>query len=466
MVNAADGAEGAFHALKRPLAALASERAYLAALKQQANTVLTLRHPGIASVVEVGETSALDPNNPGMPYMVGEVVVGVTLSSVLNHLLQTTRDIPRAFAFTVVGQMLSALAHAHRHGDQDTLFHGDLAPSNIMVGLDGRVVVTDFGVGRARLQLAEPANLALRYRFQYMAPETARDGVADWRSDLYAVGVMLHEMLTFRRLRRGTAPEDVRQQVVAGTWPALESLGIPTDDGLNNILAKALQDHPASRYQSAEQFMADMAPYVQMRNLVVAPEHITQMMAVAFPTLPAREDEARTRTRALFSGDGPAAAEDSLGEPQPLTPGFTPPPQTSTDAIRRRAAAAPNPVVKRLFIGVGTLVLVTVGALVAINAMRVKHHGGHNATDGPTRDLTQLVGGRTALFWSERLASFDKAIAVARAAGREPELAVLEARRADLLRKAAALGLSELVDSAGGVAGAGASASGGGTPKE
>lgn len=460
-LRASDGPDGAFCVVKRPLPALATERSYQAAFKQLATAGAGVRHPALVAALDAGETSAIDPLNPGTAWQAQELVVGSNLSGVLNHLLQRSRDIPRAFALHVIQQTLQALAFAHRHGGagapQGTTLHGDLSPGNILVSWDGRVLVDDLGLGRARVALTLPANLSQRYRFQYMAPETARDGVLDWRSDLYAAGVLLHEMVAFRRFRRGNTPDELRQQAIAGTWPALETLGIPSDDGLNALLQKALQDHPAARYQTAEQFLADLDAYIQLRNLGATREHIQSLMAGAFPNLARQEEEARGRARTAMSLGQPQSrtlAEAVSQEPHtPLDPtGFAPPAQAAPargrQATGTRAPPAGGSVARKAALYLGALVVAGVAMLMAISAMQ---HGNAppSTVQGPVpRDLTRLVGGRPTLFWTERVQALDRALAVARAAGREQDIQLLEARKADTLRKAAALGMPELATAA------------------
>lgn len=454
-VRATDGPEGPFCVIKRPLPALLGERSFQTALRQMAHLAVGIRHPGLAATWDVGETAAVDPMNPGYTWVAQELVVGASLSATLNQLLPRNRDIPRAFALMVCAQTLQGLGHAHKlalpGAPPGQMVHGDVCPGSIMLAADGRVVVTDFGLARARPALALPANLHHRYRFQYMAPETARDGFLDWRADLYAVGVLLHEMLTLRRLRKGS-PDEIRQMAIAGTWPQLETLGIPTDDGLNGILAKALADHPASRYQTAEEFVADLAAYAQLRKLEAGPETTRTILEHCFPQLAHQEDLARHATRTAFNVGQPALQSvTQLGlanAPASLDAPATSPKAPAGSGAGRRVTGARmderTSVTVRAAQGLGALVVLAVAILLVLASLKGGRAPAPVASGPPPRDLNRLVGGRTVLFWSARLSQMDKALAVSRAAGRTADTAVLEQRRADLLRKAAALGLPEL----------------------
>ncbi|MBI5497670.1 MAG: serine/threonine protein kinase [Deltaproteobacteria bacterium] len=419
-------------AVKRPKPAVAAERAFVDTWLTLARTAMVIQHPFVVPILDAGEFQA-PQGGPPQPVVVTEAVTGAALNALLNHLMTKTRDIPRAFALEVVHRVLEGLVHVHAATDPTTgapLVHGDVCPANVMVSMDGRVRLCDPVLGRARTALSRLENQALRFRWHYMAPEEARGATPDARADLYAVGVMLHEMLTQRRMRRANRPEEFQQLVAAGTWTPLQQLNIPTDNGLDTLLFRALAPDPAARYPTAAAFLADAEAHMRAFGVEVPAAATASVMAQAFPQVLPAEETARALARSLAPAPT-APAEDAPGE---AAPAGRPRP-----AGRRKP---PSDTGKKLLMAVGGLALM--GALGAgviwLVGRRPETAARPAAPVEAPRDLTHLVGGRTQQHWTERLAEMDKALETARREepGRVP---AMEALRADLVRKGQALGL-------------------------
>jgi len=446
-IRTAEGGAGAFVALKRLKPAFAAEEGFAAQYLSFARNVMPLNHPLVVGVLDAGQARPGPDGQGGGTYVVTQGVTGVPLNQVLNHLLTRNRDIPRAFALHVVGQVLEALGAAHSTADPSgrPILHGEMAPANVMVGMDGTVRVADFQLGRARHALLAPEHAPLRARFHYMAPEEVRQGRVDQRNDIYAVGVMLHEMLSFRRLRRGATPEEQRAQVEAGTWPTLASMGVPSDPGLDTVLSRALVDDPNQRYPTADAFLADVRQTMAAQGMALSTAQIASMMAGAFPQVLLAETTARAGVQAM-PVPSPYASVGSAGPAQaPVADDATRPSRSRNATVRGDRGLK-----MKAALALAGLLVVTGGGVVGLRMMsRRAAISAVPANTEPTRDLSKLVGGRSPLFWSERLAQMDAAIAKARAQDSNPEnpqVAALQARRADLLRKATALGLKELGD--------------------
>ncbi|MEW5854628.1 MAG: serine/threonine-protein kinase [Myxococcota bacterium] len=470
-VKAAGGPNAAPVALKRPLLELEPETRFISGYMEQATLSLALAHPGVVRVGDLGVQAARDGSGrslgdvvavaedvalgnalvaaPERHYVVMEYVNGVPLNAVMNALLRTTRTIPRPFAFAMVRRVLESLAYAHESvpGGKPSVIHGDVAPANVMITADGAVKVADFGLGRAREMLRLPHHAGLRMKLAYMAPEQARGQPIDPRADLYGVGVMLHEMLACRRMRRGNTEAEILQQVQGGLWPSLESLGVATDAGLNLLLARALQDNPAARFQSANEFAVELDAYLKAQDLVMSQAQVSELITRNFPELAQREAQVRAAVGQVFASmQAPAAAPPPAApEPEPAPP----PSEISGPKLKRPApdlgASSRARSRQMILAAVGGLALM-VGIFFGVRAtfMNRPLKDGASSTE-EARDLSRLVGGRTVLFWTERVQSLDKAIAQAEAEGgaASPKLQDLKARREDTLRKAKALGITE-----------------------
>ncbi len=174
-----------------------------------------------------------------------EYVAGPNLRAVLDAGLP-----PLAQALQWMDQLLAALAHLHGRG----LVHRDVKPANLLVAPDGSVKLADFGIARrSGDQLVHDSSGTPNY----MAPEQMRGGAADPRSDLYAAGVVLYEMLTGSRPYRGTAFE-VMQQAVRGRHLPPSALRAELGQRYDAMLRTALAPDPGRRYADAKQFDSDL----------------------------------------------------------------------------------------------------------------------------------------------------------------------------------------------------------------
>lgn len=211
--------------------------------RQEAKAAARCMHTNIVAVFDYGIYG-------GEHYIVMEYVEGSDLKSLLRG--KSRMELPQAVR--IVSQVLSALEYAHGNG----VVHRDIKPGNVLLMHDGRVKVTDFGI--ARLESSELTQTGFMLGTpNYMSPEALR-GQADARSDLYAVGVMLYEMLTGNRLGPGG-------QIGATALAAelAEAIADPTIAGqVQELLLKALHADPASRYQNAGSFS---------RHLAMIPSH-------------------------------------------------------------------------------------------------------------------------------------------------------------------------------------------------
>src|SRR5437764_1348297 len=234
------------------------EQHYRARFLREARAVSNLNHKNIAAVHDLGQTE------DGQPYIVMELVLGQTLGDTLAG-----PGLSLARAVEVIREVAEALAEAHRRG----IVHRDVKPSNVIINERGEVKVLDFGLAK---QLDEEfahastpdvqALLAARTRSDvvigtplYLCPEQARGAPVDGRSDLFALGALLYECVAGRPAFSGSNVIEIGAQVLHFDPPPPSRFNPRVPSELDRLILKALAKRHEDRFQSADEFAAEMA---------------------------------------------------------------------------------------------------------------------------------------------------------------------------------------------------------------
>ena len=221
----------------------ASDEQFVERFRREAQSAAGLNHPNIVSIFDRGYAE-------GTYYIAMEFLDGRTL----KELLVKNGPTPVPIAIDYARQILGALAFAHRNG----IVHRDIKPHNIVVGSDGRLKVTDFGIARSGAsQMTEAGSIV--GTAQYLSPEQARGAPVDPRSDLYSLGIVLYEMLTGKVPFTGDTPVEIAMKHLSQVPepPSKLRSGVPHD--LDAVVMRALAKEPDQRYGSAEEMDADLA---------------------------------------------------------------------------------------------------------------------------------------------------------------------------------------------------------------
>jgi Tol biopolymer transport system component len=218
--------------------------------EQEARAVAALNHPNILAIHDIGEQG-------GAPFIVSELLEGNSLRVELDR-----GPLPARKASDYAAQIARGLAAAH----EKNIIHRDLKPENVFVTKEGRIKVLDFGLAKvatnARDSKGESDGLTLTSSpteagvvmgtAGYMAPEQVRGGDIDSRTDIFAIGTVLYEMVSGRRaFRRDTAAETMTA-ILKEDPPELGEMGHPVSPGLERIIRRCLEKQPEQRFQSAK----------------------------------------------------------------------------------------------------------------------------------------------------------------------------------------------------------------------
>ena len=202
-----------------------------------------LHHPNIVTVFDTGE-------HDSRPFIAMEYVAGETLGSVIH------RRAPASIIekLTILEEVCDGLRCAHEAG----IIHRDIKPANVMIeDATGAVKILDFGIAHAgETGLTNAGEMV--GTLNYMAPEQISGAMVDQRTDVYAVGVLAYELLSYQRAFAGTMHEGVLARLLHGPPPAIESVVPGIDPELSNVVARAMAKQPSDRYQDMEQLRQEL----------------------------------------------------------------------------------------------------------------------------------------------------------------------------------------------------------------
>src|SRR6058998_3963748 len=266
----------------------ANDEQFVERFRREAKNAAALSHPNIVSIFDRGQAE-------GTYYIAMEYLDGRTL----KELLVRNGPTPVPIAIDYARQIVGALAFAHRNG----IVHRDIKPHNIVVGSDGRLKVTDFGIARSGAsQMTEAGSIV--GTAQYLSPEQARGAPVDPRSDLYSLGIVLYEMLTGNVPFTGDTPVEIAMKHLSQVPEPPSKLRSEVPHDLDAIVMRALAKDPDQRYSSAEEMDADLA-------------RVARGVAVSRET-----EDAMTH---VLSGAGASTAATMITRPRAVAPPPVPP---------------------------------------------------------------------------------------------------------------------------------------------
>lgn len=232
-------------AVKIMHAHLANDEAFVSRFIKEAKATAALSHPNIVSIQDQG----WNEGGPPAVFLVMELVEGSTLRDLLHQSGSFSTD--QAMRF--ITPILSALAAAHQLG----IIHRDIKPENILISNDGRIKVADFGLARntslAQTMTAESS--VVLGSVSYLSPEQVQRGIADARSDVYAIGILLFEMLLGRKPYDGETPIQIAYRHVNDRIPNVKEFKPEIPDEIADLIFQATAPNPDQRPKDAEQLL-------------------------------------------------------------------------------------------------------------------------------------------------------------------------------------------------------------------
>ncbi|HYH97219.1 serine/threonine protein kinase [Hyalangium sp.] len=343
------GVEGfeRFLAIKKILPTMAEDQEFITMFVDEARISVQLNHANIVHIHDLGRYEEAY-------YIAMEYVAGRDLRTILERYRRRKEIMPTAQAVFVSSKMCEGLDYAHRKKDargQDlSIIHRDVSPQNILVSYEGEVKIIDFGIAKAANRAQKTQAGILKGKFGYMSPEQVRGMPIDRRSDIFAVGVILYEMLTGEKLFVGESDFSTLEKVRNAEVPLPRQFNPNVPAGLEKVVLKALAREPEERYQWASDLQEDLMKFLLAGDAIYSGKHLASFMKEAFAEDMMREAEKMERFAGIEKPDQletsgasamPSPPSRASRKPSMVTPVGPPPPPP----MSRSEKLAPPPLV-------------------------------------------------------------------------------------------------------------------------
>jgi serine/threonine-protein kinase len=262
-------------AIKRVLPHLAQNKRFISMFLDEARLGARLTHANIVSTIDIGAAD-------NTYFIVMELVDGANLKTIMESLRKQGRRFPVKEAVYICMEACRGLSYAHELEDDDGrplgIVHRDISPPNIMITKRGEVKVMDFGLAKAATQLEKTDPGVVKGKFSYLSPEAALGQDVDARTDVFAMGIVLWEMIAGRRLFLGETDYQTVKLVQAAQVPSLMRINPEVDAALEQVIGKALARDVRQRFQSARELGDALAGYLFSHQMKVTAYDIANLV--------------------------------------------------------------------------------------------------------------------------------------------------------------------------------------------
>lgn len=264
-------------AIKRILPNLTKNQKFVSMFLDEARLSLFLQHANIVQVFDISKT----PDNAY--FLVMEYVDGCNLKALIERQKQKNKRIGVAQTIYLMMECCKALHYAHSLEHPETnkplgIVHRDISPPNILLSKNGEVKLVDFGLAKANSQIESTDPGVVKGKFSYLSPEAASGLEVDHRADVFAVGIILWELFTGRRLFFGDTDYQTVELVRQARIPSIAALNPEIEPELEQVVRKALARDPEERYQSAADLENALAQYLFSRRMKVTARDISALV--------------------------------------------------------------------------------------------------------------------------------------------------------------------------------------------
>jgi serine/threonine protein kinase len=275
-------------AIKRILPTMAEDEEFIGMFIDEARISAELTHTNVVHIFELGKQD-------NSYYLAMEYVSGKDVRAVQEYYRGKQRGMPVAQAAYIAAKMCEGLDYAHRkrdaRGAELNIVHRDVSPQNILLSYEGEVKIIDFGIAKASNRSQHTEAGILKGKFGYMSPEQVQGRPIDRRSDIFAAGVLLYEMLTGERLFTGESDFSTLEKVRAAVVPTPSKLNPDIPPELERVMLKALAREPDDRYAWASDLQEDLQQFLVEGDALFSAKQLSAFLKEAFAEDVLREAE-------------------------------------------------------------------------------------------------------------------------------------------------------------------------------
>src|SRR5438445_799742 len=352
--------------LKRILPHLARDRQFVEMFLNEARLAARLDHPNIVSIYDLGEAN-------GNYFIAMEFIDGPSLRAVAKRARERGERLPIAEVVKIVSMAAAGLHYAHEVADDGGkplgLVHRDISPDNILVPRNGVAKVVDFGIAKAANSSGKTRTGALKGKVAYMPPEQLRGDPLDRRTDVFALGVVLYEMLAGQRPWEGDSDVSLIGRIMTEEPKPFATVRLDAPPGLIAVLDRALAKDREARYSSCHDLQADLEALLVSLGKTITAARISDFAKAYEEPVSAPDESTGAAMQALEAatdaGPGPPAviaestpvaapvaaplpatappAAPTPAPPPPVAPPAAPTPETPTPAPESRHAVVAKP---------------------------------------------------------------------------------------------------------------------------
>lgn len=271
-----------FFAIKRILPQFSSNEEFISMFKEEAKVAINLNHSNVVSIFDFGIEA-------GQFYLVMDYCEGRNLRQIINELKKSNKSFTIDQALFLVKETAAGLDHAHRCTDSASgrplnITHRDMSPQNIMLSFEGEVKVIDFGIAKAETEAEATKAGTLKGKFSYMSPEQAEGETIDPRTDVFALGIVLWELLANDRLFTGSNEAAILRKVRDCQVPPIRKINPTVPPELERIVMKSLAKDRNIRYQTAANFHRDLNRFLNTQYPDFSPQDFSHFIKDSFKT--------------------------------------------------------------------------------------------------------------------------------------------------------------------------------------
>jgi eukaryotic-like serine/threonine-protein kinase len=298
--------------IKTLLPHLCEDEELIAMFRDEARVTAQLIHPNICQVFEFDQVG-------GVYYMAMEYLRGEDLRRLWRACEQKQRKLPVPLACRIVADAAAGLDFAHALRDASGrsfgIVHRDVSPQNIFVTFEGGVKLIDFGVAKATGRAQHTRTGALKGKYGYMSPEQAAGAGVDGRSDIFALGVVLHELLTGRRLFKAESDLETLARVRACQVPGPSAINRELPARLDSLVLRALAKAPEDRFSTAQEMRLSLEEWLIEERKGASSAHLAEFLKTIYAERAAAEVTAEAGAPGPIAGAEPSQAGTAAGAP-------------------------------------------------------------------------------------------------------------------------------------------------------